>query len=91
MASIETKGQYFASSVKYVGFQWDLETRHVSLLEKKQVKILAKIDSFLSLQSPWSLDRTPHPYWLITTYYISSSEKAAPPFPLFCLLSQSSK
>jgi len=28
---IETKGQDFASSVKYVGFQWDLETHHVFL------------------------------------------------------------
>jgi len=44
---IETKGQDFASLVKYVGFQWDLESHCVSLPEKKQVKILAKIDSFL--------------------------------------------
>jgi len=25
---IETKGQYFASSIKYVDFLWDLESRH---------------------------------------------------------------
>src|SRR5882724_6013149 len=45
---IETKGQDFSSSVKYVGFLWDLERHHVSLPEKKQVKILAKINSFLA-------------------------------------------
>src|SRR5882672_5741378 len=35
---IEKKGQDFASSVKYVGFLWDLEQRRVSLPDKKRVK-----------------------------------------------------
>jgi len=48
---IEKKGQDFAFSVKYVGFQWDLEHRRVSLLEKKHMKLLSKLNLFISTAS----------------------------------------
>ena len=48
---IEKKGQDFASSVKYVRFLWDLDHRRVSLPDKKCIKLLAKIDNFLALDS----------------------------------------
>src|SRR5882724_12140111 len=44
---IEMKGQDFQSSVTYVGFVWDLDTRSVSLSDKKHKKYLAKIVNFL--------------------------------------------
>jgi len=48
---IETKGQDFSSSVKYVGFLWDLERHRVSLPEKKHIKLISKIDTFVSSPS----------------------------------------
>jgi len=45
---IESKGQDFTSSIKYIGFLWDLKLHHVSLPEKKCVKIISKIDAFIS-------------------------------------------
>jgi len=48
---IEKKGQDFAFSVKYVGFLWDLDRRRVSLPDRKRVKLLAKISSFMALSS----------------------------------------
>jgi len=48
---IEKKGQDFCFSVKYVGFLWDLEHRKVSLPEKKCIKLLSKLDSFISMAS----------------------------------------
>src|SRR6266481_5779649 len=50
---IESKGQDFAFSVKYIGFLWDIPSRWVSLTDKKCVKLVCKLDSFLS--SPRSL------------------------------------
>ena len=46
---IEKKGQDFAFSVKYVGFQWDLEHQRVSLPEKKCMKLLSKLNLFISM------------------------------------------
>ena len=48
---IEKKGQDFAFSVKYVGFLRDLDCCRVSLPEKKHMKLLVKINAFLSLAS----------------------------------------
>jgi len=48
---IETKGQDFGSSVKYVGFLWDLDHRRVSLPDKKCLKLLSKINAFLAASS----------------------------------------
>jgi len=45
---IERKGQDFAFTVKYVGFLWDLEHWRVSLPEKKRLKLLSKLDLFIS-------------------------------------------
>jgi hypothetical protein len=38
----------FSSTVKYIGFLWDLEVKVVSLPERKCTKYLAQIDQFLS-------------------------------------------
>src|SRR5882724_1832226 len=48
---IEKKGQDFASMVKYLSFLWDLDLRTVSLLDKKRLKLLIKVNSFLSSSS----------------------------------------
>jgi len=48
---IERKGQDFTSSVRYMVFPWDLELHRVSLPDKKCIKLLSKIQSFLSLSS----------------------------------------
>jgi len=45
---IYKKGQDFASSLKYVGFHLDLECLRVSFPEKKHLKLLLKLDLFLS-------------------------------------------
>src|SRR6266481_7332096 len=50
---IKSKGQDFAFSVKYISFLWDIPSRRVSLTNKKHVKLVHKLDSFLS--SPRSL------------------------------------
>jgi len=48
---IEKKGQDFGVMVKYVGFLWDLVHHKVSLPEKKCIKLLSKLDGFLSAAS----------------------------------------
>lgn len=42
------KGQDFDSSFTYIGFFWDIAQKRVSLPEKKRLKFLARIKSFLS-------------------------------------------
>ncbi len=46
---ITEKGHDFAFETVYVGFLWNLKTRMVSLPDKKRVKYLLKVTSFLQL------------------------------------------
>ena len=67
---IEKKGQYFTSSVKYVGFLWDLKLCRVSLPDKKHVKLLSKIHSFLSVIFTCYPTRMCFPSWIFTTHHL---------------------
>ena len=42
------KEKDFASLVVYIGFLWDLKEKRVSLTEKKRLKSLAKVNSFIT-------------------------------------------
>lgn len=44
---VSEKGHDFAYQTTYLGFRWDLATKHVCLSEKKREKYLAKVTSFL--------------------------------------------
>lgn len=45
-----TKGQDFASSFSYIGFEWNLTTKSVQLSSEKRAKHIAKVSAFI-LQS----------------------------------------
>ena len=54
------KEKDFASLVVYIGFLWDLDEKRVSLTEKKRIKSLVKVNSFIAAYSGMRapLDRT---------------------------------
>jgi hypothetical protein len=45
---VKKKGQNFSSTILYVGFEWNLDTRSVSLPDKKRAKASAKLKHFLA-------------------------------------------
>lgn len=46
---VTEKGHDFASETEYVGFRWDLDVKTVSLPERKRLKYLTKVTSFLQV------------------------------------------
>lgn len=46
------KVQNFGTLITYVGFDWDIANKTVSLPEKKRLKYLGKLQSFLATYSP---------------------------------------
>jgi len=46
---IETQGQDFSLTVQYIGFLWNLREHSVSLPEKKHLKYLGKVSSFIAV------------------------------------------
>ena len=83
---IEKKGHDFASTVKYLGFLWDLDLRIVSLLDKKQLKLLIKVNSFLSLSSStvsWQDCLSFHGSFQHVTFIYKEGHSTIPPLSTF--------